>query len=45
VQDLTSANPRHILLALHAITSLPSAELAPAVSPVLESRALLRHSE
>ena len=43
-QDLSSASPKDILLALHAIVHLPSSDLAPAVQPLLSSKTLLRHA-
>lgn len=42
-QDLSSASPSHILLALHTIVKMPSRDLAPAVTPLLISKALLNH--
>lgn len=42
-KDLASSNPAHILMALGAICHLPSAELAPAVLPLLGERRLLEH--
>ncbi|WWD21853.1 hypothetical protein CI109_106341 [Kwoniella shandongensis] len=42
-KDLSSSTPSHILLALHAIVKLPSHDLGPAVTPLLISKALLRH--
>jgi hypothetical protein len=45
IQDLSSIDPAHVLLALHTIVKLPSSNLAPAVTPILTSKALLRHSK
>jgi hypothetical protein len=42
-QDLSSASSSHVLLALHTIVKIPSRDLAPAVTPILTSKALLKH--
>ncbi|WVQ97544.1 hypothetical protein IAU59_004658 [Kwoniella sp. CBS 9459] len=42
-KDLSSASPSYILLALHTIVKLPSTDLAPAVTPLLTSKGLLKH--
>ncbi|WVF70367.1 hypothetical protein IAT40_005157 [Kwoniella sp. CBS 6097] len=42
-KDLSSSTPSHILLALHTIVKLPSMDLAPAVTPLLTSKVLLKH--
>lgn len=43
-QDLSSNQPATILLALHTIVKLPSRDLGPAVTPLLISKPLLRHT-
>nr|XP_019047754.1 hypothetical protein I302_04371 [Kwoniella bestiolae CBS 10118]OCF26684.1 hypothetical protein I302_04371 [Kwoniella bestiolae CBS 10118] len=42
-KDLSSSTPSHVLLALQIIAKIPSADLSPAVIPLLTSKALLRH--
>ncbi|OCF33953.1 hypothetical protein I316_04299 [Kwoniella heveanensis BCC8398] len=42
-KDLSSTSPSHILLALHSIIKLPFTDLAPAVTPLLTSKVLLKH--
>jgi hypothetical protein len=44
LQDLTSTSVPDIILGLHATTNLPSADLLPAVTPLLGSKTLLGHS-
>ncbi|OXG23626.1 hypothetical protein J008_03696 [Cryptococcus neoformans] len=43
-KDLSSNQPASILLALHTIVKLPSRDLGPAVTPLLISKPLLRHT-
>nr|KIR84226.1 hypothetical protein I308_05641 [Cryptococcus tetragattii IND107] len=43
-KDLSSGQPANILLALHTIVKLPFHDLAPAVTPLLISKPLLRHT-
>ncbi|KJD99639.1 hypothetical protein I311_06774 [Cryptococcus gattii NT-10] len=43
-KDLSSSQPANILLALHTIIKLPFHDLAPAVTPLLISKPLLRHT-
>ncbi|ODO01938.1 hypothetical protein L198_02668 [Cryptococcus wingfieldii CBS 7118] len=42
-KDLSSTKEAHVLLALQAIVKLSSRDLGPAVTPILISRALIRH--
>ncbi|TYJ54240.1 hypothetical protein B9479_005084 [Cryptococcus floricola] len=42
-KDLSSTKEAHVLLALQAIVKLSSRDLGPAVTPILISKALIRH--
>lgn len=42
-QDLSCSSHSRMVLALHMTVKMPSKDLAPAVTPLLTSKALLKH--